>query len=156
MNEIPAPVHASRPAGSEPFTIHLSPLTAPAGGFTLLEVMVAMALLAMFLVPLLGGVISGLSSIERTQNLQLARQLALNKLDEVQMEILPEMELERDGDFGPEHPEIKWQVIFRKRPELELLEQNIAGLLAMETVVTVAWMEAGEERTLVLTSLMAR
>jgi type II secretion system protein I len=125
-------------------------------GFTLLEVMVAMSILAMFLVPLLGGVISGLSSIERTQNLQLARQLALNKLDEVQMTVLPEMELQRDGDFGPEHPEYKWQVTFRKRPELELLEQNIAGLLAMETVVTVAWMEAGEERTLVLTSLMAR
>jgi len=118
--------------------------------------MVAMALLALFLVPLLGGVISGLSSIERTQNLQLARQLALNKLDEVQMEVLPEMEVEREGDFGPEHPEFKWQVAYRKTPELELLEENIAGLQAMETEVAVTWVEAGEERTLVLTSLMGR
>ena len=153
MNELPGlrrPVPAARP-----FPGNRSPFPDKAG-FTLLEVMVAMALLALFLVPLLGGVISGLSSIERTQNLQLARQLALNKLDEVQMEVLPEMEVEREGDFGPEHPEFKWQVAYRKTPELELLEENIAGLQAMETEVAVTWVEAGEERTLVLTSLMGR
>jgi len=126
-----------------------------ATGFTLLEVMVAMAILALFLVPLLGAVISGIGSIERTQNLQLARQLALNKLDQIEMEMIPDMEKEESGNFGPEHPEIEWRAIFRKKPELELLQQQVSGLEAMELEITVIWKEAGQERSLVLTSLLA-
>lgn len=124
--------------------------------FTLLEVMVAMAILALFLVPLLGAVINGLGSLHRTQNLQLARQLALNKLDLIKLQAIPEMEKEENGDFRPEHPEIKWQVIYRKRPELELLEQTIPDLLAMEVEIKVSWEEGGEERSLSLISLLAR
>jgi len=156
------PAHGSRcPARGVgidpgPFIVHRFRLTARRNGFTLLEVMAAMAILALFIVPLLGAVISGISSIERTRNLQLGRQLALNKLDEIGMEVIPEMEMERSGDFAPEHPEIEWRIIFRKRPELELLEQNISGLITMEVEITVSWPEGEEKRELVLTSIFAR
>ncbi len=125
-------------------------------GFTLLEVMTAMAILAMFMVPLLGAVISGISGVERTRNLQLARQYGLNQLDQVEMEAIPEMEMEQSGNFGPEHPEMEWRIEFRKRPELELLEQAISGLTTMEVVITVSWPDGNERRELVLTSLMAQ
>lgn len=125
-------------------------------GFTLLEVMVAIAILALFLVPLLGGVISGLSSIERSRNYQTARQLALTKLEEIMMQRIPEMEIEESGDFSPEYPDYKWRATFQKREELRLLEEQIVGLKTMEILLMVSWEEAGQEKSLTITSLMAK
>ncbi len=124
--------------------------------FTLLEVLLACVLLAMFLVPLLGGVISALGNIERAQNLQIARQLAINKLEELKLERIPELEIEREGDFAPEYPEFHWKIEYQKLPELELLETQIPGLKTMLVVLTVSWTEAGQTKELKLTSLLAK
>ena len=124
--------------------------------FTLLEVLLACVLLAMFLVPLLGGVISALGNIERAKNLQIARQLAINKLEELKLERIPELEIEREGDFAPEYPEFHWKIEYQKLPELELLETQIPGLKTMLVVLTVSWTEAGQTKELKLTSLLAK
>ena len=125
-------------------------------GFTLLEVLLASVLLALFLVPLLGGVISALGNIQRSRNLQIARQLAMNKLAELRLEKVPELEIEQEGDFTPEYPQFHWRIQYQKIPELELLETQIAGLRTMEIVLTVSWEEAGETRELTLVSLLAQ
>jgi len=125
-------------------------------GFTLLEVMIASAILAMFLIPLLGAISRGIYNIERTRNLQLARQLAITKLDELELTNIPEIPMDREGNFAPEHPDIYWQMKFSKRPELELLEMQIAGLKTMEVALTVYWYEGEEKRELTLTTLLAR
>jgi len=125
-------------------------------GFTLLEVMIASAILAMFLIPLLGAISGGIYNIEHTRNLQLARQLAITKLEELELTNIPEIPMDREGNFAPEHPDIYWQTKFSKRPELELLEMQIPGLKTMEVALTVYWYEGEEKKELTLTTLLAR
>jgi type II secretion system protein I len=125
-------------------------------GYTLIEAMVATAILAMFLVPLIGAIMGGVDSVERTRNMQVARQLAADKLGELMVEAVPEEERQFDGDFAPSYPEFKWRVDFHKRPELELLEMQIAGLKTMEVVVEVSWPEGDQMKQLTFTSLLAQ
>ena len=130
-------------------------LRGPAG-FTLLEVMLAVCILAMFLVPLLGAVQGGLRSLERAKNLQTARELAVNKLGELSVTNIPDMERELNGDFAPEYPEFQWQVIYSKDPELALLETQIAGLQTMLVDVIISWPEGEARKELEFRTLMAK
>jgi len=124
--------------------------------FTLLEVMAAVCILAMFLVPLLGAVSGGMRTIEHARNLQIARQLASNKLEELKIWRIPEAEQEIDGDFGPEYPQYQYRIIFSKNPELQLLEQQISGLQTMEVELDVAWPEGGQESVLQFQTMLAK
>jgi len=125
-------------------------------GFTLLEVMLAVCILAMFLVPLLGAVQGGLRSLERAKNLQTARELALNKLGELSVTNIPDMEKELSGDFAPEYPDYQWRVVYSKDPELALLETQIAGLQTMLVDVIISWPEGEARRELEFRTMMAK
>lgn len=124
--------------------------------FTLLEVMAAVCILAMFLVPLLGAVSGGMRAIEHARNLQVARQLAANKLEELKVWKIPEAEQQLDGDFSPQYPQYRYRIIFSKNPTLQLLEQQIAGLKTMEVELELSWFEGGQERTLQFQTILAK
>jgi type II secretion system protein I len=124
-------------------------------GFTLLEVAVALCILAMFLVPLLGAVSGGMRNIERARNLQTARQLAMSKLEEIKLTAIPDAEQEIDGDFSPQHPDYQYKIIFTKNPELLLLETQVNGLKTMEVHLFVIWTEGNAARSLEFQTLLA-
>jgi len=110
----------------------------------------------MFLVPLLSAVSNAIGNIERARNIQTARQLARNKLEEIRLTRIPEGEQEIDGNFAPEYPDYQYRVIFTKNPELELLEQQIGGLVTMDVQLIVTWPEAGEDKALVFQTMLAK
>jgi len=102
-------------------------------GFTLLEVMVAMSILAMSLVAAFDVVGGALRNHERTRHLELATMLARGKLAEV------EARFEEDGfrDFdetdegtfdGEGHPEVAWAVRTVK-PTIELGAEGVVKAL---------------------------
>jgi general secretion pathway protein I len=75
-------------------------------GFTLLEVLVAVAILGAGLVVLLGAVNRNLIMASQSKNLSIAGLLAQRKLAEIELEGYPEIRQEQ-GQFE-EVPEFKW------------------------------------------------
>jgi type II secretion system protein I len=120
-----------------------------ASGFTLIEVMAALAILALFLVPLLGAVSQGLQFVGRARQRTQALQLAQDKLAEVLMTKTPEVEETKNGDFGRDYPGFRWEVESVKPPIFLLLEQRFA-VKAMEMHVRVLYDEDGVKRVIQL------
>ena len=81
-------------------------------GFTLLEVLVAVAVLGLALVSLLGLHVRNLALIERDQRITEATLLARALMTEAEIEPFPELGI-LDGDFEeryPErYPELRWE-----------------------------------------------
>lgn len=125
------------------------------GGFTLLEVMVAMAILVACLVPLLSAIIGGLRSTANARDIIVATQLARNKMTQMELETFPEFEGKDSGDFGKEFPNYTWRTEIYKRPELELLEDQIPGLNTMEVHLYINWHAGITEKEIEVFSLLA-
>jgi general secretion pathway protein I len=106
----------------------------PAGhGFTLLEVMVAMAILAMSLAAIFDVVGGALRNHERTRHLELATLLARGKLAEVEAKFeedgFRDFDQTEEGTFDEEgHPEVAWSVIAVK-PTVELGAEGVVKAL---------------------------
>lgn len=82
-------------------------------GFSLLEVMVALAILALSLGVILNGNVNAIASVERIEGMSQATLLARGKMLDLERELNKEGfsvdDEERDGDFSDQkHPEIKW------------------------------------------------
>jgi general secretion pathway protein I len=77
--------------------------TEAARGFTLLEVLVAVAVLGLALVSLLGLHVRNLALLERDQNITDATLLARTLMTEVEIEPFPDIGL-TDGDFEERYP----------------------------------------------------
>jgi len=75
-------------------------------GFTLLEVMVSLAIMAGVILTLLGAVNYHLTIISREQENSGLTLLARAKLTELEMQGVP---LKSEGTLDPGHPEISWQ-----------------------------------------------
>ena len=75
-------------------------------GFTLLEVLVAVAILGAALAVLLGAVNKDLILASQSKNLVIASALAQRKLSEIELKGFPE-EVEEEGEFT-EAPGFKW------------------------------------------------
>jgi len=117
-----------------------------ARGFTLLEVMVAMAILALSLTAAFEVVGGAMQNHMRARKLELATLLARSKLVEVEARFeedgFKDSDQQEDGAFEDEgHPEIKWEVKTTK-PTVELgpdgvikaltgAEGGLMGLLGM-------------------------
>ncbi len=91
-------------------------------GFTLLEVMVAIAILATSLLVLLEAQVSSLNNAGRSRGLTVAALLARGKMIDIEQKLADEGftmgDTEDSGDFSDEsHPEIKWKY---KVSEVEL------------------------------------
>ncbi len=103
------------------------------GGFTLLEVMVAMAILAMSLMAAFDVVGGALRNHERTRHLELATMLARAKLAEVEARFeedgFRDFDESDDGSFDEEgHPEVRWKVATVK-PTVELGAEGVVKAL---------------------------
>ncbi len=124
-------------------------------GFTLLEVMVAAAILVVCIVPLLGAIIQGLRAISDTRDIVIATQLARNRMTQIELEKFPDFEGVDDGDFGDEYPGFSWRTEMFKRPELELLEDQISGLQTMEVHLFIVWDTGSGTKEMELSNLLA-
>ena len=81
----------------------------PKNGFTLLEVMAALAIVAVALVTLLGSHLISLNLAQKHKEQSLAAMLGRKMVQ--QSLTIPYDELRSDtGDFGPEHPHIQWEM----------------------------------------------
>jgi len=95
-------------------------------GFTLLEVMVALAIIATALVTLLGSHLISLNLAYAHKKQTLAAMLARQKMEENRT--IPFDSLASDeGDFGPAHPGIKW--------EMEVEEAEMENLKKVKIIV---------------------
>ncbi|RJP25173.1 MAG: prepilin-type N-terminal cleavage/methylation domain-containing protein [Candidatus Abyssobacteria bacterium SURF_5] len=89
-------------------------------GFTLLEVMVSVAIIAAVLVTLLGTHLMSLNLAHKNQEQTLEATLARQKMEEAFT--TPYDSLNNDsGDFGPEYPELNWE-IFVEETKVENLK----------------------------------
>jgi|GEM_PF-372698 len=109
------------------------------GGFTLLEVIIAVAILGASLAILLGAVNKNLILASRSKNLSIASSLAQQKLGEIELAGYPEVG-EEQGVFE-ESPGFSWY--------LSVLPYNIEQLGTEIRVVllTVTWDEGQKELT---------
>ena len=123
-------------------------------GFTLLEVVAALAILMLFLVPVLGAVTQGLRNVEHVRSRSLALRLAQDKMTEIEMMPIPEYEGEDRGDFDREYPGYRWEQENIKSPDIQLMEEYIVGLKGMEIHVTVFWLEGEDEKSVKLSTII--
>ncbi len=127
----------------------------PRAGFTLIEVMVAAAILVACIVPLLGAITQGLRSASNARDFVLASQLARNKMAQLELERFPEFEGTDSGDFGSDYPGFSWRTEMFKSPELELLEDQIPGLRTMEVHLYITWEVGTAQKELEVSTLLA-
>ena len=76
-------------------------------GFTLLEVMIALAIIATALVVLLHCYGLGVSMANESKNISLATMLAQEKMSEIELAGYPEIG-ESDGNFDERYPHFYW------------------------------------------------
>lgn len=103
-------------------------------GFTLLEVMIALAILAGGTVVLLQAAADNIRTANRAHKMGVATDLARAKMYDVEEELLQdgfsEMEKTEDGDFSDEGwPEYKWELAIEKieLPGLAAAQQAATG-----------------------------
>ena len=93
----------------------LSDHSTPSGGFTLLEVLIALAVLSISLVVLLGLRNRDVDLVKETRYLTVATSLARIKIVETGLEGFPEIG-EREGGFGEGYPEFRWHRVISSTP----------------------------------------
>lgn len=103
-----------------------------AGGFTLLEVMIALAILAAALLTVSEIVGSSLRNHVRARQLEVATLLARGKMVELEVELertgFKEFDEAEEGTFDEQgHPEIRWAAEI-VRPEVDLSPDRIVQL----------------------------
>jgi len=114
-------------------------------GFTLLEVMIALVIVATVLVSLLGLQARTIGISERQQRVTTATMLAQERMNQVE---LAGSGQSRDGDglFSEPFADYRWQVRYNSTPLASVQEVS----------VTVAWGDEGSNEDVVLTSFMFR
>lgn len=78
-------------------------------GFTLLEVLIAVAILGIGCTAALKAGLMAQDALIEAQNVDLALPLAQSKLAEVEA-AGPSNWMVMDGDFSPDHPEVSWEL----------------------------------------------
>jgi general secretion pathway protein I len=105
-------------------------------GFTLLEVMVSLSILALALTAAAGVNLGSFASSEYARNVTVATLLARSKMIDIEEELRQEgfsdQDRELDGDFeDEEQPSFRWRALIR-RVDVDMFEL-ISGLLGGET-----------------------
>jgi general secretion pathway protein I len=126
-----------------PFSFNLSP------GFSLLEVMIAVAIVAIALVTLLGMGNRSIDVNGRLQKITQATLLAQHKMTEIEtVPLTADRELQQEeGVFDPPHEQFRWRVEYE---EMELLTE------VHLVTVTVAWGEEARNEMVGLSSFLRR
>ena len=111
------------------------------GGFTLLEVMVAVAILGIAMTAIHYGQAQSIRAQARTQNVTLATMKAMEKMDEIlttgRFE-LPRVGETEEGTFDPPYDFLHWS--------LRVEENAIVPELIKDVYVTVSWDTEDEDR----------
>ncbi len=105
-------------------------------GFTLLEVLVAVAITGMALAVLLGSVNKNLTLTSESRNLTIASTLAQKKMTEIESQGVPEEGAEEEGEFE-DFPDFKWRFVVEPLEILELAE----GIEMKRLKLTILWEE---------------
>ena len=95
-------------------------------GFTLLEVLVAVAILAIAMVAILKANVQSLDTLTRSRETSTASLLAAGKLAEVEAAGVAKWS-ELRGDFGEDHPDYTWEV--------ETSSTQVEGLVRVTVIV---------------------
>ena len=106
-------------------------------GFTLLEVTIALAILAIALVAIIKNEGRNLSLAYESNVLTQASFLALQKVSELQVNI-GTFGTEMEGNFGKDFPLFTWKA--------ELKELPVPGIQAKVLRVSILWKEGKQER----------
>jgi len=112
-------------------------------GFTLLEVVIALLIVATVLVSLLGLQARTINAADRQQKLTMATMLAQQQMSETELNYAANQSGD-EGTFEPPYDNYRWQVEFNTTP--------LAAV--REVTVTVAWGEAGSNEDVTLTSFL--
>lgn len=112
-------------------------------GFTLLEVIVALAIVATVLVALLGLQGRTISLSDRQQSITQATMLAQERMSEVEM-AAPSGNQDDEGVFEQPFAKYRWQVRYEQTPLAAVSQVN----------VTVFWGEEGSNEDVTLTSFL--
>lgn len=110
-------------------------------GFTLVEVLAAMLIMAVVLPVAMRGVSLALAAASSARHMSEASALGASKLNELVVEQNTGATT-TSGDFMPDHPGYQWQ--------LETADRDY-GLTEVDLIVT--WKERGQEKSLTLTTL---
>jgi len=95
-------------------------------GFTLLEVLVAVAILAIAMVAILKANVQSLDTLTRSRETSTASLLAAGKLAEVEAAGVAKWS-ELRGDFGEDYPDYTWEV--------ETSSTQVEGLVRVTVIV---------------------
>ncbi len=105
-------------------------------GFTLLEVLVAVAILAIAMVAILKANVQNLDALTKSRETTTASLLAASKLAEIEAAGVANWG-ESQGDFGEDYPEFTWQV--------ETTSTEVEGLERITVIVQRSGGVAGRE-----------
>ena len=114
-------------------------------GFTFIEIMIAILIIAVSIIPILNSCGLSLTLSSRTRDIITSTILANSLMAEIQTEGFPSIGLE-EGDFGKDYPRFSW----RKKVE----EGPIENLRIVE--VEVFYKDGETERSTTLTTFIAR
>ena len=93
-------------------------------GFTLLEVVIALAILSLALVVLLGLRNRDIELAATAKEVTVATALARMKMVETEMGGFPELG-EQEGDFSQDYPEFRWHRVIAPTPFDEVRETRV-------------------------------
>jgi general secretion pathway protein I len=111
-------------------------------GITLVEVLATLVLIGVVLPAVMHAVSMSLHAAAWARHQQEATMLAEHRLSEILATADPAA-YSGMGDFGPEWPEYRWQA-----------EYSVVEFGLFETSVTVTWAQRGQERSVVLSTLV--
>jgi len=128
-------------------------------GFTLLEVLVAVAIVGTALVILLGSVNGGLVMAQRSNQMTIAANLGQARMAEILSGPFPELGND-EGDFGEDYPGFEWAAEFTIpeellnsfEPDIFVQDPNDARAITLVVTHTVG----DQEQQLILTQLLFR
>jgi len=110
-------------------------------GFTLLEIMIAVAILSIALVAVLQNESRILSSTYESNTLTMVSFLALQKISELESK-LGRVDTEMEGAFGKDFPLFSWRAEVRDLP--------VPGIQAKLLRVSILWKEGERDRVFTL------
>ncbi len=117
---VPDPCQSGRP---ESFRRALRRIFARRGGFTLLEVMIAMAIMAIALVAVYQSQSQSVSMASDSRFLTTASLLAQSRMAEIDADIRKAITSTMNGDFGEAFPDYRWQMEVGNVEEIPLLKR---------------------------------
>lgn len=124
-------------------------LEAKSRGFTLIEVLVALAIVALALSVIFTGFSVGLRGRRTAEDYEQATMLAQSKLNAVGV-VAPLQQGKTSGEFNDRY---RWTVTVKPYEEKGGTESDTSQDRALVVVVTVSWNDANHERSVSLQTL---